>query len=129
MRRCLQDIAKTRLQTAGVWEPAPVLPPAAGGGGASQPHVPPRPSGAGRVFPTLRDIVAKEGWSALARGIGPRVLFHVPVCSPSCCARCGRAARPSGRGSDSPRAHLTQAAAICWGTYETGKTALQKIER
>ena len=42
-------------------------------------QAPPRPTGAGRVFPTLRDIVAKEGWSALARGIGPRVLFHVPV--------------------------------------------------
>jgi len=74
-----QDIAKTRLQTAGVWEPAPVLPPASGAAGAEQPHVPPRPSAAGRVLPTLRDIVAKEGWSALARGIGPRVLFHVPV--------------------------------------------------
>jgi hypothetical protein len=70
------DIAKTRLQTAGVWEPAPVVAPP--GGGAAAP--PPRPpSSATRVFPVLREILAKEGWSALARGIGPRVLFHVPV--------------------------------------------------
>jgi hypothetical protein len=57
-----------------VWEPAPVVAPP----GATAP--PPRPpSSATRVFPVLREILAKEGWSALARGIGPRVLFHVPV--------------------------------------------------
>jgi hypothetical protein len=78
-RNSAQDIAKTRLQTAGVWEPAPLVPPAAAAVGALPVQAPPRPTGAGRVFPTLRDIVAKEGWSALARGIGPRVLFHVPV--------------------------------------------------
>lgn len=97
----VQDIAKTRLQTAGVWEPAPVLPPASGAVGAEQPHVPPRPSAAGRVLPTLRDIVAKEGWSALARGIGPRVLFHVPVRQRSCVVTRQRVAsiagQPAGR--------------------------------
>ncbi len=63
-----------------MWEPAPVSPPAGGAAGAAAAPPPPRqPSGATRVLPTLRDIVAKEGWSALARGIGPRVLFHVPV--------------------------------------------------
>ena len=91
-----QDIAKTRLQTAGVWEPAPLAPPAAAAGVPPVP-APPRPTGAGRVFPTLRDIVAKEGWSALARGIGPRVLFHVPVRAlwPAALA-CGPARQHSG---------------------------------
>ena len=89
------DIAKTRLQTAGVWEPGPVAAPGASGpsGRASSA---PRHSVATRVLPTLKDIVAKEGFTALATGIGPRVLFHVP------------------------------AAAICWGTYETGKAAFTR---
>jgi len=44
----------------------------------------------------LREIVEREGWGALSRGMGPRVLFHIP------------------------------AAAICWGTYESAKRALSR---
>lgn len=94
------DVAKTRLQTAGVWEPAP----AAEGGGAAAASSAPHAGGAakppgvarawGRLIPLLADIARREGVGALASGIGPRVLFHVP------------------------------AAAVCWGTYETGKRAL-----
>jgi len=72
------DIAKTRLQTEGVWQPGPAQRGAQG-------------SGAGQLLPTLRGVMQKEGVWALGRGMGPRVLFHVP------------------------------AAAICWGTYETCK--------
>ncbi|KAH7314637.1 hypothetical protein KP509_21G012300 [Ceratopteris richardii] len=46
----------------------------------------------------IRNIVKKEGPKALVRGIKPRVLFHTP------------------------------AAAICWSTYEAGKTFLQNID-
>jgi len=77
------DIAKTRLQTEGVWAPGPrgAAEAARAGGGARS------------VAATLRALVAAEGWHALGRGAGPRVLFHVP------------------------------AAAICWGTYESAKAA------
>jgi len=71
------DIAKTRLQTQGMWEPAPV--DAVGGGPAKATALRGPVSGATQVLPTLREIVAKEGVAALARGMGPRVLFHVPV--------------------------------------------------
>ena len=71
------DIAKTRLQTQGMWEPAPV--DAIGGGPAKATALRGPVSGATQVLPTLREIVAKEGVAALARGMGPRVLFHVPV--------------------------------------------------
>ena len=84
------DIAKTRLQTQGMWEPVD----AAHGAelAVRRPASGPTP-----VLRMLRDIVSKEGPRALARGMGPRVLFHVP------------------------------AAAICWGTYETGKEALTRL--
>jgi solute carrier family 25 iron transporter 28/37 len=84
-------ISKTRLQTQGMWEPVD----AAHGGGQQAARRP--VSGPPPVLRMLRDIVSKEGPGALARGMGPRVLFHVP------------------------------AAAICWGTYETGKEALTRI--
>jgi len=54
--------------------------------------------GARAVLASLREVVRAEGVRGLARGIGPRVLFHVP------------------------------AAAICWGTYESAKAALARSD-
>jgi solute carrier family 25 iron transporter 28/37 len=47
-------------------------------------------------LPVLRCIIAEEGWSAVWRGVKPRVVFNAP------------------------------AAAISWGTYETVKKLLFK---
>ena len=52
------------------------------------------PFGSSNAVAVLRRIVAEEGLGALTRGIGPRVLFHIP------------------------------AGAISWATYEAGKRAL-----
>ena len=52
------------------------------------------PFGSSNAVAVLRRIVAEEGVGALTRGIGPRVLFHIP------------------------------AGAISWATYEAGKRAL-----
>lgn len=48
------------------------------------------------VLAVARNIVKREGPGALWRGMRPRVLFHTP------------------------------AAAICWSTYEAGKSLLQQ---
>jgi len=50
------------------------------------------------VVDAVRRIVAEEGLSALLRGLRPRVLFHTP------------------------------AAAICWSTYEAGKSFLSNCD-
>ena len=50
----------------------------------------------GSVKAAARMIIKREGPRALWRGMRPRVLFHTP------------------------------AAAICWSTYEAGKTFLQQ---
>jgi solute carrier family 25 iron transporter 28/37 len=50
------------------------------------------------VVDAVRRIVAEEGLSALLRGLRPRVLFHTP------------------------------AAAICWSTYEAGKSFLSDCD-
>ena len=50
----------------------------------------------GSVKDAARRIIQREGPGALLKGMRPRVLFHTP------------------------------AAAICWSTYEAGKTFLQK---
>jgi solute carrier family 25 iron transporter 28/37 len=52
------------------------------------------PFGSANAIAVLRRIVAEEGVGALTRGIGPRVLFHIP------------------------------AGAISWATYEAGKRML-----
>ena len=56
-------------------------------------------SGCAVQLPTLRRIVLEEGSRALWKGVQARVLFHFP------------------------------ASAICWGTYESMKRALQGSER
>jgi len=68
------DVVKTRLQTEGVCSTARY--------------------GSSGVFGVMRQIVETEGPWALTRGMGPRVLFHMP------------------------------AAAICFTTYEIFKAAL-----
>eukprot|EP00879_Flechtneria_rotunda_P018405 GHRR01019307.1.p1 GENE.GHRR01019307.1~~GHRR01019307.1.p1 ORF type:complete len:291 (+),score=94.23 GHRR01019307.1:733-1605(+) len=70
------DVVKTRLQTEGV-------------------HSPKR-YGTTAVLPVLRRIIQEEGWSAIWRGLKPRVLFSCP------------------------------AAAVSWGTYESVKALLQE---
>lgn len=50
----------------------------------------------GSVLAAARSIVKREGPGSLWRGMRARILFHTP------------------------------AAAICWSTYEAGKTFLQK---
>ncbi|GFH20141.1 uncharacterized protein HaLaN_17218 [Haematococcus lacustris] len=49
-----------------------------------------------QLLPVMRRIVQEEGWSALWRGVRPRVLFNAP------------------------------SAAICWGTYESIKAFLAR---
>jgi solute carrier family 25 iron transporter 28/37 len=50
----------------------------------------------GSVISAAKQIVRQEGPAALMKGIRPRVLFHTP------------------------------AAAICWSTYEAGKSFLMR---
>jgi solute carrier family 25 iron transporter 28/37 len=52
------------------------------------------PYGSSSLPAAMRAVVAEEGAAALLRGIGPRVLFHIP------------------------------AGAISWATYEAGKRVL-----
>ena len=52
------------------------------------------PYGSSNFWAVLRTIAKEEGAWALTRGLGPRVLFHIP------------------------------AGAISWGTYEAGKRML-----
>jgi solute carrier family 25 iron transporter 28/37 len=49
------------------------------------------PYGTANLAACMRSVVREEGWTALGRGLGPRVLFHIP------------------------------AGAISWATYEAGK--------
>ncbi|KAJ9517520.1 hypothetical protein QJQ45_025000 [Haematococcus lacustris] len=70
------DVVKTRLQTEGVLSA--------------------RRYNSSAVLPVMRRIVQEEGWSALWRGVRPRVLFNAP------------------------------SAAICWGTYESIKAFLAR---
>ncbi|CAK9187448.1 unnamed protein product, partial [Ilex paraguariensis] len=52
----------------------------------------------GSIRDVLRTIVKKDGYRGLVRGWLPRMLFHAP------------------------------AAAICWSTYEAGKSFFQEID-
>ena len=56
--------------------------------------MPKNPYGSSSLPAAMRRVIAEEGAGALLRGIGPRVLFHIP------------------------------AGAISWATYEAGKRVL-----
>lgn len=58
------------------------------------PSLPKSPYGSSSLPAAFRRLIAEEGAGALARGLGPRVLFHIP------------------------------AGAISWATYEAGKRVL-----
>ena len=65
-----------------------------GAGGGNKVKVASSPYGSSNFWAVLRTIAKEEGAWALTRGLGPRVLFHIP------------------------------AGAISWGTYEAGKRML-----